>query len=85
VVDAVAALDLPVALNAPYAGAYGLERHGRPGQAIHALQVEVDRSLYLMPDLRSPSAGLERARAAVAAAGRAALGALQPRPALAAE
>jgi N-formylglutamate amidohydrolase len=36
-----------VALNAPYAGGYILERHGRPASGIHALQIEVDRALYL--------------------------------------
>jgi N-formylglutamate amidohydrolase len=35
------------ALNAPYAGGYILERHGRPALGIHALQIEVDRALYL--------------------------------------
>jgi N-formylglutamate amidohydrolase len=38
---------LSVARNSPYAGAYGIERHGRRGSAIEAVQVEIDRSLYL--------------------------------------
>ena len=33
--------------NRPYAGGYGLERHGAPNRGIHALQIEVDRSCYL--------------------------------------
>ena len=36
-----------VSLNAPYAGAHILDRHGHPAAGIHALQVELDRSLYL--------------------------------------
>jgi N-formylglutamate amidohydrolase len=38
---------LSVARNAPYAGAYGVIRHGRPARGIEAVQVEFDRSLYL--------------------------------------
>ena len=47
------------ALNAPYSGDYILQRHGDPGRGIHALQLEIDRSLYLDSDLREPTAGLK--------------------------
>ncbi len=54
VADAAAAalvdVGLSVARNVPYAGAYTLERHGRPLQGIHALQIEIDRALYLDSD-----------------------------------
>lgn len=33
--------------NRPYAGGYVLDRHGRPALGIHAIQLEVCRSLYL--------------------------------------
>jgi len=33
--------------NRPYAGGYVLERHAAPGKGLHALQLEIDRSLYL--------------------------------------
>lgn len=33
--------------NRPYAGGYVLERHAAPGDGIHALQLEIDRSSYL--------------------------------------
>jgi N-formylglutamate amidohydrolase len=49
-------------LNAPYAGGHILERHGRPANGIHALQVEIDRSLYLDGLLDQPGAGLARCR-----------------------
>lgn len=52
---AIRAASLPARLNDPYAGAYSLARHGRPRIGIHALQVEVDRTLYLLPGLREPS------------------------------
>lgn len=35
------------AINAPYAGGHIVERHGRPHAGIHALQIELDRALYL--------------------------------------
>ncbi len=50
--------DRPVAHNRPYAGGYVLDRHGRPGLEIHALQLEVCRSLYLDPRWEGPSARL---------------------------
>lgn len=36
-----------VALNKPYAGGYITEHYGKPNQGFHALQIEVDRSLYM--------------------------------------
>ena len=36
-----------VARNAPFAGAYVVQRYGRPSQGMHALQIEIDRSLYM--------------------------------------
>lgn len=49
---------IKAALNTPYSGDYILQRHGDPGRGIHALQLEVDRSLYLDSDLREPTAEL---------------------------
>lgn len=48
-----------VALNHPYSGDHILRRHGEPRQNIHAIQVEVDRSLYLESSLREPSTGVD--------------------------
>lgn len=44
-----------VAHNRPYAGGYVLDQHGRPGLDIHALQLEVCRSLYLDARFENPS------------------------------
>ncbi|MDM7954827.1 N-formylglutamate amidohydrolase [Blastomonas sp.] len=55
-----------VALNHPYAGGYVLERHGRPARNIHALQIEVDRSLYLDASLSGQGEGLNDVQEAVA-------------------
>lgn len=40
-----------VARNAPYAGGYTTRRYGRPRRGFHALQVEINRGLY-MDELR---------------------------------
>jgi len=48
-----------VALNAPYAGGHVLERHGDPANGIHALQLELDRTLYLDAAFDRPGPGLE--------------------------
>ncbi|XUU59938.1 N-formylglutamate amidohydrolase [Erythrobacter sp. HA6-11] len=41
--------------NRPYSGGYVLNAHGMPRQAIHALQLEVCRSIYLDADLNLPT------------------------------
>lgn len=38
---------LRVARNMPFAGAYVCQRYGRPARHQHAVQVEIDRSLYM--------------------------------------
>jgi N-formylglutamate amidohydrolase len=48
------------ALNNPYAGDFVLRRHSDPPQNVHALQLEIDRSLYLNDILREPSIGVSR-------------------------
>lgn len=59
-VDAARRSGFNVACNSPYAGGYITTRHGRPARRIHALQLEVDRSLYLDAQLRSPGPGFDR-------------------------
>ena len=38
---------LRTALNVPYAGGFIVERHARPATHVYALQIEIDRRLYL--------------------------------------
>lgn len=64
-VQAMAQRGFIVALNHPYAGGYVLERHGRPASGIHALQVEVDRRLYLDEAMRDAGPGLGAVRDAI--------------------
>ena len=75
-----------VARNAPYAGGHITERHGRPARGVHALQLELDRSLYLAPDLRTTGPGFDRVARLIAAIAEAlAAAALEPPEAIAAE
>jgi N-formylglutamate amidohydrolase len=75
----------PTALNSPYSGAYTLDRHGRPEAGIHAVQLEVDRTLYLRADQREIGPGLQQVRILVANLGREAIATLQPSELRAAE
>ncbi|WP_194745438.1 N-formylglutamate amidohydrolase [Thermaurantiacus tibetensis] len=48
---------LATARNHPYAGGHTLERHARPAEGLHAIQVELCRSLYMNPETLEPHAG----------------------------
>jgi N-formylglutamate amidohydrolase len=85
VAHAARTMGCSAALNAPYAGAYSLMRHGRPADNVHALQIEIDRALYLEADMRTPSSGLAPTQDLVAGLARAAVAAAQPPFAIAAE
>lgn len=69
--DFIRRQQLTVAMNAPYAGNHILDRHGRPALGVHAIQIEIDRTLYLDSGLMSPGEGLpamQRLLAGLAAA-----------------
>lgn len=53
-------LGFKTALNDPYAGGAIIASHGRPAEEIHAIQLEIDRLLYLKPDGRTPGVGFDR-------------------------
>jgi N-formylglutamate amidohydrolase len=55
-----------VARNAPYAGGYTTTHHGRPGHGVHAIQIEIDRALYMDPARLVRHAGFDRVAAAFA-------------------
>lgn len=46
--------------NRPYAGGYVLDRHSAPQRGLHAIQLELCRTIYLDTGLREPGAGFER-------------------------
>jgi N-formylglutamate amidohydrolase len=52
-----------VGLNQPYAGGYSTQLWGRPAEAFHAVQIELNRSLYLDEATLRPSADFDRCRA----------------------
>jgi N-formylglutamate amidohydrolase len=51
---------LTVALNTPYAGGYATQRWGRPDDGFQAVQVEMNRALYLDEATLEPSADHDR-------------------------
>lgn len=53
--ESAARLGGPVARNQPYAGGHIIRAHGWPQRGVDAVQIEIDRSLYLAPD-RQPNA-----------------------------
>lgn len=60
VVGCAERLNEPVARNQPYAGGHIIRTHGRPAEAVHAVQIEIDRSLYLTPDRLPDTARIAR-------------------------
>jgi len=52
-----------VTRNAPYAGGYTTEYYGRPARGVHALQIEVNRALYVDEATLEPTAGFARLKA----------------------
>jgi N-formylglutamate deformylase len=55
-----------VARNAPFAGGFITQRYGRPSQNRHAIQIEVDRSLYLDEKRIEPTAAFAALASALA-------------------
>ena len=49
-----------VAKNTPFAGAFITKHHGKIQERIHAIQLEIDRSLYMDEEQISPNSGFER-------------------------
>ena len=60
-----------VARNTPYAGGYTTEHYGRPAKRTHALQIEINRALYLDEAKLAPTAGFEKLKANLEALTRA--------------
>jgi N-formylglutamate deformylase len=73
---AFAAAGFVVARNTPFAGGYITQAYGRPHQGVHALQIEIDRALYMdearierRPEFPAIAAALERVVSDLAALG----------------
>lgn len=54
-----------VTRNTPFAGAYITQAYGRPSRGQHAVQVEIDRSLYMNEALIRPNGDYEAVQAAL--------------------
>ena len=54
-----------VTRNAPFAGAYITQAYGKPAKGQHAVQVEIDRSLYMNEKLIRPNGDFETVRTAL--------------------
>ena len=74
---AFAGVGLRVARNAPFAGAYVTQHYGRPADNRHAVQIEIDRSLYMNEQAIRPNSNflafkslIDRVVADVAGIGR---------------
>ncbi len=55
--DALTSLGYEVHMNRPYAGGYITEHYGRPARDVHAVQIEINRGLYLDEMKLLPTAG----------------------------
>jgi N-formylglutamate amidohydrolase len=55
--DALTALGYEVQMNRPYAGGYITEHYGRPARDVHAVQIEINRGLYLNEQVLRPTGG----------------------------
>lgn len=82
---AFASAGLVVARNTPFAGAYVTQTYGRPSRGIHAIQVEIDRSLYMDERRVVPNARFEAFRSLLQGVIAEVADILRPDQALAAE
>jgi N-formylglutamate amidohydrolase len=57
------AMGYRVARNTPYAGGYTTEHYGRPAKRTHALQIEINRGLYLDEGKLTLTAGFDKLKA----------------------
>ncbi len=64
--QAFEAAGFAVARNTPFAGGYITQRYGRPNQGWHAVQIEIDRALYLDERRVEKGPGFEALRRALA-------------------
>ena len=59
-VKIVTSMGFRVGVNQPFAGGHVVQRHGSPGRAVHALQIEIDRRCYLQSNSVRRSSGFPK-------------------------
>lgn len=74
-----------VSRNTPFAGAYVTQHYGRPARKQHAIQIEIDRSLYMDEATIEPRPDFDEFRARLAGVIREVIAIGAPRQRLAAE
>ncbi|MBV6656386.1 MAG: N-formylglutamate amidohydrolase [Devosiaceae bacterium] len=57
IAHALQSMGFTVARNKPYAGGFITEHYGRPERGIHAIQIEINRGLYMNERTLVPNAG----------------------------
>ena len=62
---AFASAGFNVARNMPFAGAYICQHYGRPSRRHHAVQIEIDRSIYMNESQIKPNANFKAFKAAL--------------------
>lgn len=60
------AAGLRVVRNAPFAGAYVTQHYGRPSRNQHAVQIEIDRGLYMNERMVRPNGNFQTVRRLIA-------------------
>ncbi|MDD9910409.1 MAG: N-formylglutamate amidohydrolase [Ahrensia sp.] len=55
-------LGYSVVRNKPYAGGFITEHYGRPAKGLHAIQIEINRALYMNEATLEPTVGFEALR-----------------------
>ncbi len=83
--DGFLSAGLVVSRNAPFAGAYVTQRYGRPAKGYHAIQIEIDRALYMNEHMVQPSANFDTMRRVISQVLARVINALPGRVDLAAE
>ncbi|MEL7129354.1 MAG: N-formylglutamate amidohydrolase [Pseudomonadota bacterium] len=63
-------LGYSVARNAPYAGGYTTRAYGRPKRRVHALQIEINRALYMDENSVTRRQGFDRLKSDLAHIGK---------------
>lgn len=63
--SAFASAGFRVARNAPFAGAYITQTYGRPSRHQHAIQIEIDRSIYMNEKTLTPNCDFKQVKNAL--------------------
>lgn len=58
--ESLRAMGYEVSRNKPYAGGFITEHYGRPAKGLHALQIEVNRGLYMDEESMEQTSGFRR-------------------------